>query len=215
MRSPEHVWQNGWMSFVFLVQPDLDDARSAEVPAVRDLATVLHEEMRAARVVAALAAIPEIRGTSHAVDAILTPIATRLGFESQKKDLFSTYPTRLRPDWYRPLGKQGSGGILLEVERGKALANNMDLLDLWKCHICREAHHLFLVVPLQVKRTRTVEIVYDRVVKRMQTFVEPGNKVNVATISVFGYGASAGGPRGARRAGGRSPRRARSAAQRR
>ena len=76
---------------------------------------------------------------------------------------------------------------MLEVERGKALANNMDLLDLWKCHICSEAHHLFLVVPFQVKRSRSVEIVYERVVKRMRTFVDPGNKVNVATISVFGY----------------------------
>jgi hypothetical protein len=187
MRSPEHVGQNGWMSFEFLVQPDLDDARSAEVPNVRDLAAMLHEDMSAAGITASLAAIPEIGGTSHAVDAILTPIAARLGFQSQKKDLFSAYPIRLRPDWYRPLGKQGAGGILLEVERGRALANNMDLLDLWKCHICREAHHLFLVVPFRVKRSTVVEIVYERVVMRMKTFVEPSNKVNVATISVFGY----------------------------
>jgi hypothetical protein len=40
------------------------------------------------------------------------------------------------------------------LRAGKALANNMDLLDLWKCHICREAHHLFLVVPFLVKRRR-------------------------------------------------------------
>jgi hypothetical protein len=53
------------MSFVFLVQPDLDDARSAEVPNVRDLAAMLHEGMSAAGIVASLAAIPEIRGTSH------------------------------------------------------------------------------------------------------------------------------------------------------
>lgn len=187
MRSPEHVGQNSCMSFEFFVQPDLDDARSAEVPDVRELAAMLHAGMSAAGIVASLAAVPAIGGTSHAVDDILAPIAARLGFESQKKDLFSAYPTRLRPDWYRPLRKRGAGGILLEVERGKALANNMDLLDLWKCHICHEAHHLFLVVPFQVRRSRSVEIVYERVVKRMKTFVEPSNKVNVATISVFGY----------------------------
>jgi hypothetical protein len=135
------------MSFEFLVQPDLDASRSAEVPDVRALAAALHSEISGADVAASLAGIPEIGGTSHAVDAILSPVASRLGFASQRTDLFAGYPTRLRPDWYRPLGKEGTGGILLEVERGKALTNNMDLLDLWKCHICREAHHLFLVVP--------------------------------------------------------------------
>lgn len=175
------------MSFEFLVQPDLDVTRSAEVPDVRTVAAALSAEFSADGVASALAAIPEIGGTSHAVDAVLTPLARRLGFESQRKDLFAEYPTRLRPDWYRPLGAEGKGGILLEVERGKALTNNMDLLDLWKCHICCEAHHLFLVVPYQVKRSYGVEAVYKRVVTRMATFMEPANKVNVATISVFGY----------------------------
>jgi hypothetical protein len=175
------------MSFEFLVQPDLDATRSAEVPEVRALAASLHGEMSAAGITVSLAAIPEIGGTSHEVDAILAPMARGLGFERQKRDLFAAYPTRLRPDWYRPLHDKGDGGILLEIERGKALANNMDLLDLWKCHICREAHHLFLVVPFRVKRTKGVESVYKRVVMRMKTLVEPVNKVNVATISVFGY----------------------------
>ena len=178
--------QNREMSFEFLVQPNLDASRSAEVPDVRTLAAALSAQISGDGVATALAAIPAIGGTSHAVDAVLTPLASRLGFESQRKDLFAAYPSRLRPDWYRPLG-EGVGGILLEVERGKALTNNMDLLDLWKCHICREAHHLFLVVPYQVKRSYAIEAVYKRVVMRMATFMEPANKVNVATISVFGY----------------------------
>lgn len=175
------------MSFEFLVQPDLDAIRSAEVSDVRGVAEALGAVIKGDGVASALAAIPEIGGTSHAVDAVLTPLARQLGFESQRTDLFAQYPTRLRPDWYRPLGSEGQSGILLEVERGKALTNNMDLLDLWKCHICREAHHLFLVVPFQVKRSYGVEAVYKRVVARMATFIEPANKVNVATISVFGY----------------------------
>ena len=32
----------------------------------------------------------------------------------------------------------------MEVERGKTTTNNMDLLDIYKCHICEEANHLFL-----------------------------------------------------------------------
>ena len=63
----------------------------------------------------------------------------------------------------------------------------MDLLDLWKCHICREAAHLFLVVPVVVQRTRSRDVVYSRVVSRMRTFMTPENRVNVASIAVFGY----------------------------
>jgi hypothetical protein len=136
---------------------------------------------------AALAAIPAIGGSSHEVDAVLDPLMRQLGFESQRKGLFAQSLVGLRPDWYRPLGNEGSAGILLEIERGKTLTNNMDILDLWKCHICREAHHLFLIVPLQVKRSYATDVVYARVLTRLKTFVEPANKVDVATISVFGY----------------------------
>jgi hypothetical protein len=52
---------------------------------------------------------------------------------------------------------------------------------------CREADHLFLVVPLHVTRTYGPENVYSRVVSRMKTFVMPENEVNVASIGVFGY----------------------------
>ena len=75
------------------------------------------------------------------VDAVVRPYAEPLGFWGQKKDLFKEYQ--------RPLSG-GSTGIIFEVERGKAVTNNMDLLDLWKCHICREASHLILVVPMVV-----------------------------------------------------------------
>jgi hypothetical protein len=116
---------------------------------------------------------------------VVHPAASALGFTSQRTDLFAEYPVRLRPDWFRRVPPTG---VLLEVERGKTLTNNMDLLDLWKCHICREADHLFLVVPLKVQRTNGVENVYPRVVSRMKTFLLPGNEVNVRSIAVFGYG---------------------------
>lgn len=175
------------MSFELLVQPDLDAPRAAEVPVVRELATMLQKAIAAPEIAASLAAIPEIGGSSHEVDAILDPLIRGLGFESQRKGLFAQSLVGLRPDWYRPLSGSGGAGILLEIERGKTLSNNMDILDLWKCHICREAHHLFLIVPFQVERNYAKEIVYSRVLMRMKTFVEPANKVDVATISVFGY----------------------------
>ena len=44
----------------------------------------------------------------------------------EKKGLFKNYNSQLRPDYYKKLKKSG---IILEVERGKTLKNNMDLLD--------------------------------------------------------------------------------------
>lgn len=155
-----------------------------ETDEVRGVADALRRAIDTPATVSALAEIPDIGGSSHTVDAIVTPIASQHGFVSQRKDLFAEYPTRLRPDWYRPVG---DSGIILEIERGKTLTNNMDLLDLWKCHICREAHHLFLVVPMRVVRNYGTENVYSRVAARMQTFVMPENQVNVASIAVFGY----------------------------
>lgn len=153
--------------------------RSTRSPAWRALEAVSTSETSGA-----LGLIAPTGGTSHAVDAVLTPALLELGFTSQRRDLFSAYPTRLRPDWYR---RVPGSGIILEIERGKTLTNNMDLLDLWKCHICREADHLFLVVPLVVQRTGGLENVYSRVVTRMSTFMTLENKVNVASVSVFGY----------------------------
>jgi hypothetical protein len=172
------------MESEFLVQRSVGSRRRSQLKEVRSTARHLRDALAGSGVSKALGRIAPIGGTSHAVDAIVRPVAESLGFTSQKDDLFLEYPIRLRPDWYRRVGRSG---ILLEVERGKTLANNMDLLDLWKCHICREADHLFLVVPLKVQRTNSVENVYSRVVNRMETFMEPENRVNVVSIAVLGY----------------------------
>ena len=79
----------------------------------------------------------------------------------------------LRPDFYRPLGKSG---IILEVERGKILANNMDLLDLWKCHVCAQADFLYLIVPVERQSEKgRVTKAFDSVLRRLSTFFEPSN----------------------------------------
>ena len=68
---------------------------------------------------------------------VILPFATKeLGFENEKKGLFKDYKVAgLRPDYFHP-----TAGILLEVERGKTHMNNMDLLDMWNCHICNQAN---------------------------------------------------------------------------
>lgn len=118
-------------------------------------------------------------------DAILEKL-TQLGFQDEKQGLFSTYEVRgLRPDYFC---RVENTGILLEVERGKTLANNMDLLDLWKCHICHHANYLFLVVP-KVRQTEKGGGVpqFSQVRKRLAPFFEPRNYVNVDAVHLFGY----------------------------
>lgn len=125
--------------------------------------------------------------TSTEIQAIVCPAAEKLGFASEKKKLFKQYSVpALRPDFYMQVGPTG---ILLEVERGKTISNNMDLLDLWKCHICECADFLFLLIPNKRHAengngTRP----YAQVKKRLSTFFESQNYVNVEAVFLFGYG---------------------------
>ena len=72
----------------------------------------------------------------------------------------------------------------MEVEKGKTITNNMDLLDLWKCHICEEANHLFLLVPIDVTHTKNI---FNSVCNRMNSFFQIENYLNIDSVTVFGY----------------------------
>ena len=75
----------------------------------------------------------------------------------------------------------------MEVERGKTIANNMDLLDLWKCHICSNANFLFLVIP-NIRQTATGRnIIFETVERRMTTFFKSENYTNVDGVFIIGY----------------------------
>jgi hypothetical protein len=122
-------------------------------------------------------------GKSTQIQAILSKGLVDIGFQSERAGLFKQ--NQLRPDLYY---KGDDFGILLEVERGKTLANNMDLLDLWKTHICEVADVLILVVPIERQRkNRNPEVIFDRVVARIQTFFENRNYTNVIACYIFGY----------------------------
>lgn len=125
--------------------------------------------------------------SSHFVQRAILSVTKQLGFQSEKRGLFDNYMvSALRPDHYRRLHNTG---ILFEVERGKTLQNNMDLLDLWKCHICDEASILFLFVPqlLRQDETERGSSVFATVVKRLGTFFIPPNETNVDAAFIFGY----------------------------
>jgi hypothetical protein len=92
----------------------------------------------------------------------------------------------IRPDFYKPLAE---GGILIEVERGKTIANNMDLLDVWKTHICPNANHLFLLVPqVRVTKTGGKQKIYATVLNRVGAFfAEKTEPIDVDSVHIFGY----------------------------
>lgn len=167
------------------VRPDaLGTAESDEVTRVSDL---LLAHLNGPDAQAAIAAANVPGASSSLVQDTFLPYATELGFRSEARGLFVDYATKfLRPDYYLPLGRTG---ILLEVERGKTTINNMDLLDLWKCHICPVADYLFLMVPqLLVQSDRRAPTrPYAAVANRMGSFFVPGNYTNVRAVDVFGY----------------------------
>jgi hypothetical protein len=119
---------------------------------------------------------------SKEIQDIIMEFASPLGFVDEKEGLFKKYKnSKLRPDFFMKLDK---GGILMEVEKGKTITNNMDLLDLWKCHICEEANHLFLLVPIEVTHTKNI---FNSVCNRMNSFFQIENYLNIDSVTVFGY----------------------------
>ena len=123
---------------------------------------------------------------STEVQNVVMPGALQLGFASEKKGLFNSYNvSALRPDYYL---KIRDSGIIFEVERGKTISNNMDLLDIWKCHICEDAEYLFLLVP-QVRQTSNGRNTrpFGLVHNRLETFFKPQNHINVEAVFLFGY----------------------------
>ena len=124
---------------------------------------------------------------SGEIQDIIIDEAKRLGFETEKKRLFKNYKTAaLRPDYYLKLSE--TTGILMEVERGKTVVNNMDLLDIWKCHICEYANYLFLIVPQhRHSGSGKMNATFEKVTKRVDSFFIERNYINVDAVFLFGY----------------------------
>jgi hypothetical protein len=100
----------------------------------------------------------------------------------------SGFVTQARPDFYFGLGP--GRGIIAEVERGGTTTNNHDLKDLWKAHIAPDAHHLFLIVPVNnwkadgTARERPFQIVSRRL---GAFFGDPRREIDVLSAHVFAY----------------------------
>ena len=135
----------------------------------------------------AIAEVHKFGASSHTVQKSILDQMESLGFTSEKKGLFASYKVSgIRPDYFKPLK---GGGILFEVERGKTIANNMDLLDVWKTHLCSEAKHLFLMVPnIRVTEKGGAQKIFNTVENRIETFfLSESNPIDVHSVHIFGY----------------------------
>lgn len=163
---------------------------TAELAEVTRVAEALLSHLQLPEVQAAIDSANQPGKSSSLVQNVFLTEAVRLGFRSEAKGLFVGYPTlALRPDYFLPLPHFNTG-ILLEVERGKTTINNMDFLDFWKCHICVEADHLFLLVPRRLQQNvKGLRITkpYAAVKNRLSTFFEQANYTNVRSCWLFGY----------------------------
>lgn len=134
-----------------------------------------------------IAGVHKFGASSHTVQKSILSQMESLGFVSEKKGLFATYKVSgIRPDYFKSLT---GGGILFEVERGKTIANNMDLLDVWKTHLCSEAKHLFLMVPkIRVTEKGKSQKIFNTVENRIETFFLTGSTpIDVNSVHLFGY----------------------------
>ncbi len=133
-----------------------------------------------------LADTHKLHAKSGEIQEIILSKTMELGFTSEKNGLFNNLSVKqLRPDYFLKLDNKS--GIIMEVERGKTIANNMDLLDIWKCHICKEANFLFLIIP-NIRQTATGQnIIFNTVERRMSTFFKTENYTNVDGVFLIGY----------------------------
>ena len=128
---------------------------------------------------------------SSAIQSIVSELLrAHLGFLEERILTHDVgFTTGARPDFYFRLGPDR--GILAEVERGGAVANNHDLKDLWKTHIAPDAQHLFLIVPYANWKPdgQPRERPFQRVRHRLGTFFgDPRREIDVVSLYIFGYG---------------------------
>lgn len=160
---------------------------TANILEVRRLAKSVLQALSTERASEAIANAHVFNASSHAIQAVILDEMLELGFSSKKNGLFNEYTVSgIRPDYFKPLD---GGGIIFEVERGKTIANNMDLLDVWKTHICKEAKHLFLLVPkVRVQASGGKQNIFNTVSNRIEAFFMPNaHPVDVDSVSLFGY----------------------------
>ncbi len=161
--------------------------QNSNLQEVRNLAQKVLAALERHDIQLAISEAHVLHASSHTIQNIILSEIQSLGFSSEKKGLFAEYSVPgLRPDYFCPLD---GGGVLFEVERGKTIANNMDLLDIWKAHLCKDAKHLFLMIPKNREQTSgKMQNIYKPVLNRMGSFFnESAKEIDVDSVTLFGY----------------------------
>lgn len=172
-------------SYRVFIRPGL--AESHNLTETLNTSRQVLEILKTRKVKDTIAEVHKFGASSHKVQRTILDQMESLGFVSEKKGLFASYKVSgIRPDYFKSLT---GGGILFEVERGKTIANNMDLLDVWKTHLCSEAKHLFLMVPnIRVNEKGGEQKIFKTVENRIETFfLSKSNPIDVHSVHIFGY----------------------------
>jgi len=172
-------------SYRVFLRPGLSDSQNLKE--TLEVSSQVREILMNQKVKDSIAEVHKFGASSHTVQKSILDQVEPLGFVSEKKGLFAAYKVSgIRPDYFKSLA---GGGILFEVERGKTIANNMDLLDVWKTHLCSEAKHLFLMVPnIRVTEKGGSQKIFNTVENRIETFFLDENKpIDVNSVHIFGY----------------------------
>jgi hypothetical protein len=120
--------------------------------------------------------------SSRVIEKLFENILEKHEFVHEPK---KEYPDQLlRPDFVNRRLK-----TIIEVERGKILNNNMDMLDFWKTHIHEECRYLILIVPKILRHSdkTSPEKPFDRVKARLFLFFKDNNSTNVYGLIIIGY----------------------------
>lgn len=160
---------------------------SLEYQLVKGIAEQLLSHLNSPEILQEIERVNQPGASSSLVQNTFLREAHSIGFKDESKGLFADYINKgLRPDYYMKVEKSG---IILEVERGKTTINNMDFLDFWKCHLCKSANYLFLLVPKTLVQNTKMNPrnEFATVVNHLSPFFEPDNYTNVRGLSIFGY----------------------------
>ena len=172
-------------SYRVFLRPGL--VESQNLKETLEVSRQVFEILKTQKVKDSIAEVHKFGASSHTVQKSILGQMESLGFVSEKNGLFASYKVSgIRPDYFKSLD---GGGILFEVERGKTIANNMDLLDVWKTHLCSDAKHLFLMVPnIRVTEKGGSQKIFNTVENRIETFFLNDSKpIDVNSVHIFGY----------------------------
>lgn len=122
--------------------------------------------------------------SSSVIQAHVERAIVSLGFNKERRN-------RIGLAGFVPDFTDADEKVMVEVERGKTIDNNMDMLDMWKCHVHPTASHLILVVPVWYQtgkdHPKVKGATFAKVCNRIGLFFEPQNLTNVAATAVIGY----------------------------